>query len=155
MSVRSRLEAAGLELPAPPKAVGEYVPALRAGSLVFTSGQLPSREGVLLATGLVGQHVPVETAQRCAEAAVLNALAAAGTVCDLDEVVSVVKLVGYVACDPDFTAQPAVLNAASACLVMAFGESGRHAREAIGVAALPLGAPVEVSLVLALDSARL
>lgn len=149
-SVRSRLADAGMMLPPAPAALGDYVPATRAGSLVFTSGQLPFQDGALLAEGLVGADVDPELAARCAGIAVLNALAAASTVCDLDEVVGVVKLVGYVASVPSFTAQPSVLNAASACLITAFGEAGKHAREAIGVAALPLNAPVELSLVLRL-----
>ncbi len=149
-SVAQRLHDGGLELPVPSAALGAYVPATRAGDLVFTSGQLPMRAGELLGTGRVGDDVDVETAVRCARQCALNALAAASTVCDLDEIAQVVKLVGYVASAPGFTGQPGVVDGASGVLALAFGESGRHAREAIGVAALPLGAPVEVSLVLAL-----
>lgn len=149
-TVAARLAEAGLVLPSPPAALGDYVPARRAGSLVFTSGQLPLRNGELIAVGTVGDGANQEIAAECARTAVLNALAAASTVCDLDDVIGVVKLVGYVASIPSFTAQPAVLNAASAVLIAAFGDAGKHAREAIGVASLPLGAPVEVSLVLEL-----
>jgi enamine deaminase RidA (YjgF/YER057c/UK114 family) len=146
--VAERLAAAGLELPSPPAALGAYLPAVRTGRLVFTAGQLPMADGALVATGLVGAEVEPADAARAAERCALNALAAASTVCDLDDVVRVVKVTGYVASVPGFTAQPAVIDGASAVLVSAFGEQGRHAREAVGVAALPLGAPVEVSLVL-------
>jgi enamine deaminase RidA (YjgF/YER057c/UK114 family) len=148
--VRQRLEAEGLRLPPGPKALGDYVPAVRAGDLVFTSGQLPMRDGGLIATGSVGAGVDVPVARECAERSALNALAAASTVCDLDDVVSVVKLNGYVASAPGFTSQPAVVDAASAVMLSAFGEAGRHARAAVGVAALPLGSPVEVEVVLRL-----
>lgn len=149
--VSERLAEAGLSLPAAPQALGDYVPAIRHGNLVFTSGQLPLVDGVLIKTGIVGVDLDTEVAAQCAGVAVLNALAAASTVCDLDEVVCVVKLVGYVACASEFTSQPLVLNAASRNLISAFGDSGKHAREAIGVSALPMGAPVEVSLILGLQ----
>jgi enamine deaminase RidA (YjgF/YER057c/UK114 family) len=149
-TVRSRLQAAGLALPAGPKALGDYAPAVRAGDLVFTSGQLPMRDGSLLAIGVVGSSVDAVIARQCATQAALNALAAASTVCDLDEVVAVVKVTGYVACDPGFTAQPAVVDGASAVMSAAFGEAGRHARAAVGVASLPLGSPVEIEVVLRL-----
>ncbi len=147
-TVSARLAAAGLLFPALPAAVGAYVPATRSGNLVFTSGQLPWREGDLLARGTVGVDVTVESAAACAEQCALNALAAASTVCDLESIVRVVKLVGYVASAPDFGGQPGVIDGASSVMATAFGESGAHAREAVGVAALPLGAPVEISLVL-------
>lgn len=145
-----RLAAEGHLLPAPPVAIGSYVPAVRSGRLVFTSGQLPVRDGELLATGPVGSEVDLETARACAERCALNALAAASSVCDLAEVVRVVRLTGYVASAAGFTAQPSVVDSASAIMLLAFGDAGRHAREAVGVAALPLGAPVEISLVLEL-----
>jgi len=146
-TVVGRLAEAGLSLPEAPKALGDYVPATRTRDLVFTSGQLPLEAGVLVAEGIVGADVDTEVAAVCAHTALLNALAAASTVCDLDDIKSVVKLVGYVASAPDFTSQPVVLNAASACLVVAFGNAGAHAREAIGVCSLPMNAPVEVSVV--------
>ena len=149
-TVLSRLDAAGLSLPVAAAPIGAYVPAARAGSLVFTSGQLPLLGGELLACGVVGSDVELADALACARQCALNALAAAASVCDLDEIVAVVKLVGYVASAEGFTAQPAVINGASDVLVAAFGEAGRHAREAVGVAALPMGSPVEVSLVLQL-----
>ncbi len=145
-----RLAAAGLELPPEPAALGDYVPAVRAGSLVFTSGQMPMVAGALLASGTVGAEVDVDTARACAERCALNALAAASTVCDLDAVVRAVKVTGFVASAPGFTGQPAVVDGASAVMRAAFGESGRHARAAVGVASLPLGAPVEVEIVLEL-----
>ncbi|HZL06972.1 MAG TPA: RidA family protein [Coriobacteriia bacterium] len=147
-SVRDRLSEAGHELPQASVALGSYVPAVRVGELVFTSGQLPMRAGELMATGVVGADVDVECARSCAEQCALNALAAAATVCDLGAVERVVKVTGYVASAADFTAQPAVVDGASELLALAFGEDGRHAREAVGVAALPLAAPVEVSIVL-------
>jgi len=148
MGVRERLAQAGLQLPVPPVPVGAYVPAVRSGALVFTSGQIPMRDGSLVATGRVGGDVSVDEGRRCAVQCVLNALAAASTVCDLDEVERVVKVVGYVSSDPGFTGQPGVIDAASDVILAAYTDAGRHAREAVGVAALPLGAPVEVSLVL-------
>ncbi len=150
-AVASRLTSAGLTLPVPAAALGAYVPAVRTGSLVFTSGQLPMREGELLARGVVGADVTPEEAATCAAQCALNALAAASTVCDLDAVVRVVKLVGYVASAADFDGQPGVINAASNVMSAAFGDAGAHAREAVGVAELPLGAPVEVSLILEVE----
>ncbi len=148
--VAARLLAAALELPAGPAALGDYVPAVRSGSLVFTSGQLPMKAGALLATGAVGVSTDADTARSCARQCALNALAAASTVCDLDDVVRVVKVTGYVASAPDFTGQPGVVDGASAVMGVAFGDAGRHARAAVGVASLPLGAPVEVEIVLEL-----
>jgi len=147
-SVSDRLAEAGHDLPQPAAALGAYVPAIRSGSLVFTSGQLPMRDGELLASGHVGADVDVDLARACAERCALNALAAASTVCDLDAVERVVKVTGYVASAPGFTAQPSVVDGASELMAIAFGVRGRHAREAVGVAELPLGAPVEVALVL-------
>jgi enamine deaminase RidA (YjgF/YER057c/UK114 family) len=103
-------------------------------------------EGVLISSGHVGGEVAVEVARDCARACALNALAAAATVCDLDRIRRVVKVTGYVSSAPGFTAQPRVIDAASEVFVIAFGDSGKHAREAVGVAELPLGAPVEVSV---------
>jgi enamine deaminase RidA (YjgF/YER057c/UK114 family) len=146
--VADRLLTAGLVLPAAPAALGSYVPAVRAGTLVFTAGQLPLREGILVATGVLGPGDALDAAKAGAAQAALNALAAASTVCDLDEVVAVVKLTGYVASAEGFTAQPGVLDGASEVLLAAFGDAGRHARAAVGVASLPLDASVEVDVVL-------
>jgi len=148
MRVLERLAAAGHTLPTPAAPVGSYVSAVRTANLVFTSGQIPVIDGSTVAVGVVGGTVSEETARACALQCVLNALAAASTMCELDDVTRVVKLTGYVASAPGFTAQPRVIDAASELLVSAFGDDGRHAREAIGVTALPLGVPVEISLVL-------
>jgi enamine deaminase RidA (YjgF/YER057c/UK114 family) len=150
-TVAERLAAAGFALPEPPAALGLYVPAVRAGSLVFTSGQLPFRDGRLPTSGLVGRDVDEETAAKAAEQAALNALAAAAGVCGLDEVTAVAKLTVYVASAPGFRAQPSVANGASRVIGVAFADVAAHARAAVGVAELPLGSPVEVELVLALS----
>lgn len=147
--VVSRLQDAGLTLPGPPEALGLYIPARRAGSLVFTAGQLPLRDGALITSGHVGAEVTIERARECAAQAALNALAAASTVCDLDRVAHVVKVTGFVSCAPGFTDQPAVLDGASEVMSLAFVDGGAHARAAVGVAELPRGAPVEVEVVLA------
>lgn len=150
--VAARLAELGLELPAVAAPAGDYLPAVRSGQLVFTAGQLPFVAGALPATGVVGEApglVTPEAARDLAARSALNALAAAATVLgSLDEVVRVVKVTGFVASDPAFTGQPGVLNGASELLGRVFGEAGRHARSAVGVAALPLGSPVEVELVL-------
>lgn len=147
MSVSAILAELGIELPPVASALGSYVPAVRAGSLVYTSGQLPMQDGEVLARGKVGADVSQETAEACARRCALNALAAATTVCDLDDVVRIVRVTGYVASDPSFSAQPAVVNGASDLLAAVFGDAGRHSREAVGVAVLPLDAPVEVSVI--------
>ena len=144
---RSRLAELGLELPAVVPPVGSYVPAVRAGTLVFTSGQLPVAGGELGAVGKVGAQVSPERAKELARTCALNALAAVDALVGLDTVVRVVKVTGFVASTADFTAQPAVVNGASELLTEVFGEAGRHARSAVGVAALPLDAPVEVEVV--------
>lgn len=151
MDVAARLAELGLTLPEAPAPLASYVPAVRSGNLVFTAGQLPLADGALPATGVVGVDVDVATATACARQCALNAIAAVGTVVGLDTVVRVVKVVGFVASAPDFTGQPGVLNGASELLGDVFGEAGRHARSAVGVASLPLGAPVEVELVVEVD----
>jgi enamine deaminase RidA (YjgF/YER057c/UK114 family) len=129
--------------------VGAYSPAAISGNLVFTSGQLPFVDGVLPATGKVGAEVSAADAAGYARTCVLNALAAAQSVIgSLDRVTRVVKVTGFVASAPDFTGQPAVLNGASMVVGDIFGEAGTHARSAVGVAVLPLDAPVEVELIL-------
>lgn len=142
-----RLDAMGLSVPdvVPPVAV--YVPAVRSGSQVFTSGQLPMRAGELLATGKVGAGVTAEEAYACAQQCALNAIAAVrAELGDLSQVRRVVKVVVFVASAPDFTGQPGVANGASELLGEVFGDAGVHARSAVGVAVLPLDAPVEVEL---------
>ncbi|MDH4139468.1 MAG: RidA family protein [Coriobacteriia bacterium] len=152
--VAESLAHAGFALPDAPSAVGMYAPAVRAGSLVFTSGQLPFADGVLISVGKVGATVSEEDARACARQAALNALAAASLVCDLDDVCSVARLAGYVSSERGFIRQPSVVDGASEVLHAAFGEAGVHAREAVGVVALPLDAPVEVSLTLVLHEAH-
>lgn len=143
-----RLVALGLEVPEVVPPVAAYLPAAAAGSLVFTAGQLPLRSGELIATGVVGQGVTPDEATMCAQQCALNAIAAVkAEIGTLDRVRRVVKMVVFVASAPDFTGQPQVANGASELLVDVFGDAGRHARSAVGVAVLPLGAPVEVELV--------
>lgn len=146
--VESRLAALGLTVPQVTIPLAAYVPAVRTGNLIFTSGQLPMIEGALAATGKVGGAVTPEEAAELAKVCALNAIAAVRSlVGDLDKVVRVVKVVGFVASTPEFTGQPAVVNGASNLLKEAFGDSGVHARSAVGVAALPLDAPVEVEMI--------
>jgi enamine deaminase RidA (YjgF/YER057c/UK114 family) len=143
-----RLAERGLAVPAVAKPVAAYVPAVRTGNYVYTSGQLPMRDGQLLTTGKVGAEVSVDDAVACAQQCALNGLAAVKSlVGDLSRVVRVVKVVGFVASTPDFTGQPGVVNGASELIGEVFGEAGQHARSAVGVPVLPLDAPVEVELV--------
>ncbi|HWL36913.1 MAG TPA: RidA family protein [Frankiaceae bacterium] len=145
--VSDRLAELGLTLPDVVPPVAAYVPAVRNGSLVWTSGQLPMVGGQLTGTGLVGSDVTAEEAKDLARTCALNALAAIASVADLDSVVRVVKVVGFVASADGFYGQPGVVNGASELLGEVFGEAGRHARSAVGVAVLPLNAPVEVEVV--------
>ncbi|MDQ4103279.1 MAG: RidA family protein [Actinomycetota bacterium] len=147
MSWSDRLTQLGLVLPPVATPAGVYVPAARSGSLVFTSGQLPLVDGTLAATGRLGAEIGTERGQQLARICALNALAAVDGLLGLDAVVRIVKVVGFVASAPGFTAQPTVLNGASELLGKVFGEAGAHSRSAVGVAELPLGAPVEVELV--------
>ena len=143
-----RLQALGLALPAVATPVAAYIPAVRSGHHVFTSGQLPMRDGQLMLTGKVGGEVTQEEAVECAQQCALNALAAIrAEVGDLSAVKRIVKGVVFVASTPDFTAQPLVANGVSELLGEVFGEAGRHARSAVGVSVLPLDSPVEVELV--------
>lgn len=147
MSVADRLAAEGITLPEAPRPVAVYVPAVRSGAHVFTSGQLPFVSGELIAAGKVGAEVDADTAYACARQCALNAIAAVASVVDPDQVVRVVKATVFVASAADFTGQPTVANGASELLGLAFGDGGVHARSAVGVAVLPLDAPVEVELV--------
>lgn len=153
-SIARRLAELGISLPPVAAPVAAYVPAIRSGSYVWTSGQLPFVDGVLPATGKVGHGeglVDPELAAELARAAALNALAAvAEQAGSLDRVCRIVKLVGFVASDPAFTGQPKVVNGASELLGQVFGEAGVHARSAVGVAVLPMDAPVEIELVVEL-----
>lgn len=147
-SVTDRLSAAGLNVPTVVPPLAAYVPAVRTGNLVFTAGQLPLVDGAIPVTGKVGADVTPEQAAELARTCALNAIAALTTVIDdLDSVVRVVKAVVFVASAPGFTQQPVVANGASNLLQEAFGDAGVHARSAVGVAVLPLDAPVEVELV--------
>ena len=152
MDPEARLGPLGLELPPVPAPAGSYVPATRAGALVFTSGQLPFRDGELHRTGKVGAAVTVEEAKEAARLCALNAVAAAAEKAGgLANLRDVVKVTGFVASAPGFNGQPEVLNGASELLGQVFGEAGPHARSAVGVAELPLDAPVEVEVVFGLD----
>ena len=143
----SRLAELGITLPPVAKPVAAYVPAVRFGDAVYTSGQLPLVNGTLTHTGKVGAEVSPEEAKEAARTAVLNALAAIDGLVGLDNVASIVKVVGFVASAEGFTGQPGVVNGASELLGEVFGDVGAHARSAVGVAELPLGAPVEVELI--------
>jgi enamine deaminase RidA (YjgF/YER057c/UK114 family) len=143
-----RLESLGLSVPEVATPVAAYIPALRTGNYVFTSGQLPMRDGQLTTTGKVGGDVSPEEAVECARVCALNAIAAVRSVIgDLSQVKRIVKVVAFVASTPDFTGQPGVANGASELFGDVFGEAGQHARSAVGVPVLPLDAPVEVELI--------
>jgi enamine deaminase RidA (YjgF/YER057c/UK114 family) len=147
MDVRAKLSEIGLTLPIAAKPVAAYVPAVRTGNLVFTAGQLPLVEGKMLATGKVGGAVSVDDAKEFARICALNCLAAVETVADVNKIIKVVRVVGYVNGVAGFITQPAVINGASELFLHIWGETGKHARSAIGVAELPLDAPVEIELV--------
>jgi enamine deaminase RidA (YjgF/YER057c/UK114 family) len=148
MSAAERLAALGLTLPPVAAPGGAYVPAVRTGQFVYTAGQIPTVDGKLLATGKVGGQVSVSDAAGLARTCALNALAAtAAAAGGLEAIRRIVKVTGFVASAPGFTSQPQVINGASELLIEVFGEDGRHARSAVGVAELPLGAPVEVELI--------
>ncbi len=147
-SPEARLAALGLELPAVSAPLAAYLPAVRTGPYVYTAGQLPLVDGALLMTGKVGDQVAVAEAAALARVCALNALAAVASVTrGLSSVVRVVKMTGFVASTPGFTEQAQVVNGASELLLEVFGESGRHARSAVGMAVLPFDAPVEVELI--------
>jgi enamine deaminase RidA (YjgF/YER057c/UK114 family) len=146
-SPEDRLAELGLTVPEVPKPVAVYVPAVRSGNHVYTSGQLPMRSGELMLTGKVGDDVSADGAYACAQQCALNALAAVKSVVgDLSSVTRVVKVVVFVASTSDFTGQPGVANGVSELLGKVFGDAGVHARSAVGVSVLPLDAPVEVEL---------
>lgn len=148
MSVEARLAELGLELPEVATPAGAYVPAVISGNLVFTAGQIPLVNGKLMAEGRLGAEISAEAGKEIAQRCALNAIAAVKSVLgDLERVKKVVKVVGFVASTPEFTAQPGVVNGASELLQAAFGDRGIHARSAVGVAVLPLNSPVEVELI--------
>jgi enamine deaminase RidA (YjgF/YER057c/UK114 family) len=143
-----KLAALGLRLPAVAAPLAAYVPAVRAGSLVYTAGQLPVVDGKLLSAGKVGAEVGAAEAAALARTCALNALAAAASAAGgLSAIRRIIKLTGFVASAPDFTGQPQVVNGASELLLEVFGEAGRHARSSVGTAVLPLDAPVEIELI--------
>jgi enamine deaminase RidA (YjgF/YER057c/UK114 family) len=144
---RAKLAELGLRLPEVVPPVAAYVPAVQSGRHVYVSGQLPMAEGRLMATGKVGGGVSAEQAKDLAQQCALNALAAIDSLVGLENVVKVVKVTGFVASADGFTGQPGVINGASEFLGAVFGDAGRHARSAVGVAELPLGAPVEVEVI--------
>ena len=145
--IEIKIEGLGLKLPEAPKPVAAYIPAKQSGNLVFTAGQLPMVNGELVSKGLLGQDVEIDEANKAARICTLNALAAIkGVIGDLDRIKQIVRVVGYVASVPTFTQQPAVVNGASELLLEIFGENGKHARSAVGMAVLPLNASVEIEL---------
>ncbi|WP_326646542.1 RidA family protein [Streptosporangium sp. NBC_01755] len=148
MTAEERLAELGLTLPEVVPPLAAYVPAVRSGDHVYTSGQLPMVDGKLTASGKVGAEVDVEDAYELARVCALNALAAVASAAGgLSNIVRIVKVVGFVASAPGFTGQPQVVNGASELLTAVLGDAGRHARSAVGVAVLPLDAPVEVELI--------
>jgi enamine deaminase RidA (YjgF/YER057c/UK114 family) len=150
--IETKLNQIGLSLPEAPKPVAAYIPAKQSGKLVFTAGQLPMVNGELISKGLLGQDVGVEDANQAARICTLNALGAIkGVIGDLDRIKQIVRVVGYVASVPTFTQQPAVVNGASELLIEIFGKDGKHARTAVGMAVLPLGASVEIELIVEVE----
>jgi len=153
MSIKEKISSLGLSLPTAAAPVAAYVPAVKTDNLVFTAGQLPVVEGKLLKEGKVGRDVSAEEAKEVAQVCALNALAAISLVADLDQIERVVRVGGFVNCAPGFTAIPGVINGASEFLIKVFGDvNGKHARTAVGVAELPLNAPVEVEVIVQLKN---
>ena len=152
VKIEARLIELKLVLPDTPKPVAAYIPAKQTGNLVFTAGQLPMVNGELISKGLLGQDVEIEEANRAARICTLNALASIkGVIGDLDRIKQIVRVVGYVASIPTFTQQPAVVNGASELLLEIFGENGKHARSAVGMASLPLNASVEIEITVEIE----
>jgi enamine deaminase RidA (YjgF/YER057c/UK114 family) len=143
----ARLADLGIELPTVAEPLAAYVPAVRTGNLVYTSGQLPLQDGNLVLTGKIGDQLTPEEGRVLARTCALNALAAVDALVGIDSVTRVVKVVGYVASAPGFSGQPGVVNGASELFGEVFGDAGAHARSAVGVAELPLDAPVEVEII--------
>jgi len=148
MTPEDKLKELGIELPEAPKPLGSYIPAVRTGNLIFLSGMLPLIQGKLVRQGKVGEDLRIEEAGEGVRTAVINALSVLkANIGTLNNVKRCVKITGYIASSPNFTDQPLVLNAASDLLFEIFGESGRHARVAVGVNALPLNSPVELEFI--------
>jgi len=153
MSIIEKISSLGLSLPTAAAPVAAYVPAVKSGNLVFTAGQLPVVDGKLLKEGKVGSDVSAEEAKELAQICALNALAAISLVVDLEQIERVVRVGGFVNCAPGFTAIPGVINGASEFLIKIFGDvNGKHARTAVGLAELPLNAPVEVEVIVQLKN---
>ena len=153
MSIKEKLASIGLSLPVASAPVAAYVPAVKSGNLVFTAGQLPVVDGKLVKEGKVGSDVSADDAKGLAQLCALNALAAISLVAELDQIERVVRVGGFVNCAPGFTAIPGVVNGASELLIKIFGDvNGKHARTAVGVAELPLNAPVEIEMVVQLKN---
>jgi len=153
MSIKEKISSLGLSLPTAAAPVAAYVPAVKSGNLVFTAGQLPVVDGKLLKEGKVGIDITAEEAKELAQLCALNALAAISLVADLDQIERVVRVGGFVNCAPGFIAIPGVINGASEFLIKIFGDvNGKHARTAVGVAELPLNAPVEVEVIVQLKN---
>jgi enamine deaminase RidA (YjgF/YER057c/UK114 family) len=143
----TKIKELGFNLPEIVTPIASYVPAKQVGNLIFTSGQLPMVKGELISTGLLGKEIEIEEGIRAAQVCTLNGLAAIkGLIGDLDQIKQIVRVVGYVASNPNFSQQPAVVNGASNLLLEIFGEVGKHARSAVGMVALPLNASVEIEL---------
>ena len=152
MSIKEKLSSLGLTLPTAAAPVAAYVPAVKTGNLVFTAGQLPVVDGKLVLTGKVGIDVTPEDAKKMAEICALNALAAISLVAEIDQIEKIVRVGGFVNGAPGFVGIPEVINGASELLIKLFGEvNGKHARTAVGVAELPLNAPVEIEIVVAIN----
>ena len=148
MTPEDKLKDLSIALPNTPKPLGSYVPCVQTGNLLFLSGMLPLKDGALIKTGKLGESVTVEEAQECAKQSVINALSVIKShLGNLDKICRCVKVNGYVASTPDFTEQPKVINGASDLLLEIFGETGIHARAAVGVAVLPLNAPIEIDFI--------
>ncbi len=148
MDITEKLKSLGIEIKDAPKPLAAYVPAVKQGKLVFTAGQLPFKDGVLVHKGKVGDNISQEDAVKAAEICLINCLSAIKSVTgNLDDIKRFIKVNVYVNASPEFTNHPQVANGASELLVSIFGEAGKHARAAIGVSSLPLGAPVEIDLI--------
>jgi len=149
MDIEKKLKELGISLPAPPKPLANYVPAVRAGNLLFVSGHGPYNDGKTMVSGKLGKELTIEEGTKTARNVALNCLASVkATLGDLNKVKRVVKLLGMVNCTEDFKDQPKVINGASDLLVEVFGDAGRHARSAVGMQSLPNGIPVEIEMVL-------
>ena len=152
MNITEKLSELGLSLPTAAAPVAAYVPAVKSSNLIFTAGQLPVVDGKLVKEGKVGSDVTPEDAKKMAEICALNALAAISLVADIDQIEKIVRVGGFVNCTQGFTAIPGVVNGASELLIKLFGDvNGKHARTAVGVAELPLNAPVEIEIIIELN----